>query len=190
MLLAGCTWPSPLPLRMPDPGLPTHVDVASDPDSLRLLAAALYQLTDAPGAPASGRAATDALYRELLVHGVFSSLALEPAPPSGTLSREAIIADARQKGHTVVILGRLLRYYQGSLFAPTEVRQEIEVLQLELGAVRTLWLARSEESVAPRPSHDWIFVKLPGTPAPEAYDLLTRHAVRFCRMLLPPAAIP
>ncbi len=179
LLSPGCTLQ--MHPGLPPVGLPEQIDVVATAVSPRLLMAAIYPLSDPPNARGAGLQAAETLYRDLLASGVFASLALEQ--PARPLTREEVIAAAREKGYPVVILGRVLQYFEGSRYEAARVEEEIEVLSFELGAVRTLWRARATETVQPYRERDLIFVTLQGDPAPACRVLLERNAAKFRQMM-------
>jgi hypothetical protein len=182
LLAAGCSFQANT--RLPPAGLPERIDIAAPGGSPRPLMAAVYPLLDPPDTRGVGGQAAEILFRELLAAGVFASLALEQ--PARPLSREETIADAREKGYPVVILGQVRHYFEGSRYQAARVEQEIEVLAFDLGAVRTLWRAGAMESVPPAREKDWILVTVEGDPAPSCRQLMERNAAKFRLMMTTP----
>ena len=95
-----------------------------------------------------------------------------------------LVRVARIKRYDLIIIGKLLYYFDGSYLEPSKVMEEIRVVQVRGGKPQTLWHAKAAETAHPALSTDYFIAQGKGAPAPSTALLMKRNAEKFCHMIL------
>ena len=178
-LLVSCTyqrsvsWP---PLELPENVF--KVPKENTYDGARV---AVFSFGEPVNAPGQGKSAARFLCQELEKLQVFSVVIHQPDILDMTMGN--LINVTRNKGYDLLIVGDLIYSFSGSDLEPTEVSEEIRIVNISGGRPSTLWYARARETVMPALPKDYILARGRGASAPSTELLMQRNAIKFCNMI-------
>jgi hypothetical protein len=134
-----------------------------------------------PYAEAAGKAAADALYRELLKRDFFRELVFyeNAGPPMRPARLKSFI---RSRGLDLFITGRVRYYLEGGNFQASRVCEEVQALAVKQGEIAPVWQADACEQGDYRRARDYVLFSTKGRPAPSCRQLMCRLAGRFTAM--------
>lgn len=179
-LLLGCAYQRSVVL--PPVGLPKAIFSTPGTNTYGMARVGVFAFAEPSYAPKMGRVASLLLCEELEKTGTFRDVTPQPDIPDMTMRN--LINIARINRYDLIIIGKLLYYFEGSDLAPSSVSEEIRVIKIRGGKPRVLWHATAAETASPALSTDYIFVQGRGAPAPSTTVLMRRNAEKFSKMIL------
>ena len=180
LLLAGCSYQQRVTL--PPVGLPEEIFSVPRSNNYGSARVGVFAFIAPSNAKGKGKVAAQFLCGELERQGAFAEVILLPDILDMTIGN--LVRVARIKRYDLIIIGKLLYYFDGSYLEPSKVMEEIRVVQVRGGKPQTLWYAKAAETAHPALSTDYFIAQGKGAPAPSTALLMKRNAEKFCHMIL------
>jgi hypothetical protein len=180
LLLSGCAHTDATELSTD--ALPEEVYLTPEINDTRGARVAIYAFPGPDYAQEMGHLASEILCNALEKSRAFREVISQPRIDDMTLGN--LVNVARIKRFDLIIVGRLLTWFEGTGLEPSRVREEIRVISVRGGRPRVLWHAAASEAGSPERSTDYIFFLSDGSPAPSPAALMKMNAEKFCNMIL------
>ena len=128
-LLVGCAYQRNVTL--PPVGLPEGIFSIPQSNNYGAASVAVFSFSAPSNAQGKGEVAALFLCQELEQKGVFREII--SLPDINDMTMRNLINHARIKRYDLIIVGKLLYYFEGSLLEPSSVKEEIRVIKVRGG---------------------------------------------------------
>jgi len=180
-LLSGCSVrKSDIPVyqKHPKKYLPENIFKASPEHYNPKAKVLIFEFESPDYAPRIGNSAAELLGQNLLKTRVFENVIYEPGKSTWTLEQK--IKYAKQNNCTLVILGRVNYYFEGSNVQESRIDEELKAYDSRTSELN--WHAEAVTASRPTRENDWTLVTIKGEKAYSGMTLLNINAFKFCNL--------